>query len=82
MRVRALETERMLERSKIFNNNLFNAVISCLFLNSGLCITSVATANPVALPVARSMYVVATFFAAQLPFGFVKLRRYEKYLEK
>jgi len=82
LRVRALEAERMLERSKIFNNNLFNAVISCLFLNSGLCITSVATANPVALPVARSMYVVATFFAAQIPFGIVKLRRFEKYLEK
>ena len=72
----------MLERSKLFNNNLFNAVISCLFLNSGLCLSSVAATNPVVIPVARSMYVVATVFAAKLPFGIVKLKRFEKYLEK
>lgn len=53
LRVRALEAERMLERSKLFNNNLFNAVISCLFLNSGLCLSSVAATNPVVIPVAR-----------------------------
>lgn len=82
LRVRALEAERMLERSKLFNNNLFNAVISCLFLNSGLCLSSVAATNPVVIPVARSMYVVATVFAAKLPFGIVKLKRFEKYLEK
>merc|ERR1711982_199742 len=45
LRVRALEAERMLERSKIFNNNLFNAVLSCLFLNSGLCLSTTAATS-------------------------------------
>merc|ERR1711862_341049 len=95
LRVRALEAERMLERSKIFNNNLFNAVLSCLFLNSGLCLSTTAatsviisSSSPIAvstriLPfITRSMFVAATFFAMQLPFGIAKMRRFDKYLEK
>merc|ERR1719223_794112 len=41
LRVRSLEVERALERSRIVQSNIFSAVLSCLFLNTGIVLSSI-----------------------------------------
>jgi len=85
-RVRALEVERMIERNKLVQSNIFNAVLSVLFLNSA---ASMATLGQNLIgarfvrPLTKTFFAAAILFGLRVPYGlFVKLRKLDKYNER
>ena len=82
LRVRASELERAEERSKLVQNNLFQAVLSVLFLQGSVTVSVLGKGLKLAQPVTRLCLGVAIFFAARVPFGFMKVRKLDKYNER
>ncbi|GMH69435.1 hypothetical protein TrRE_jg2571 [Triparma retinervis] len=96
LRVRALETERALERSSMVQSNIFNAVCCGVLLNGALTLaattaTAAAARGGVAgtrmgakgaKVLAKVMVVAATAFGVQVPYGIKKVRNLDKYFEK
>lgn len=82
-RVRAMEVERMVERNKIVQSNIFSAIISCLFLNTAVSVATLGTSMIGARPLAKSFAVAAVVFGLRVPYGvFVKLRKLDTYNER
>lgn len=82
-RVRAMEVERMIDRNKLVQSNIFNAVLSCLFLNTAASLTSLGTNMVYAKPVAKIFFAAAIVFGLRVPHGvFVKLRKLDEYNER
>jgi len=82
-RVRAAEVERMIERNKLVQSNIFSAVLSCLFLNSAVTITTLGTNMVGAKPLTKSFFAAAVMFGLRVPYGFfVKLRKLDEYNER
>ena len=83
LRVRALEVERAMDRNRIIQRNTFMAVLSCLFLNTGMCMSTLGKGTVLAsAPVARLVFGAATLLGIQVPFGLRKLRALDKYNER
>ena len=83
LRVRALEVERMIERSKLVQRNTFMAVLSCLFLNTGLALTTLAKDTVFGNVLAsRVVFCAAALFALQVPRGINKLKKLDAYNER
>lgn len=89
LRVRALEVERQLERTKLVQSNIFNAVLSGLLLNTGLCliILSTSTGAPIgparfSRPLAKFMFTAAGVIGTRIPYGLIKLKNLDKYLAR
>jgi len=84
-RVRALEVERMIERNKYVQSNIFNAVLSCLFLNLAVTMTTLGhnlIGARFARPLTKTLFAAATLFGLRVPYGlFVKLQKLDKYNE-
>eukprot|EP00815_Leptocylindrus_aporus_P000427 CAMPEP_0116056528 /NCGR_PEP_ID=MMETSP0322-20121206/4076_1 /TAXON_ID=163516 /ORGANISM="Leptocylindrus danicus var. apora, Strain B651" /LENGTH=947 /DNA_ID=CAMNT_0003540379 /DNA_START=307 /DNA_END=3147 /DNA_ORIENTATION=- len=79
LRVRALEVERQLERTKMVQSNIFHAVFSGLLLNAGLCLSlllsvSQAPTSPtiwhtLSKPFSRTLFVLAGMVGSKVPYG-------------
>jgi len=82
LRVRALEVERQMERSKIVQSNTFKAVLSGILINAGLGFMNVGKQYFWTTPLSRVMFLGATVFGVQVPMGVLQLRKFDKYLEK
>mmetsp|Transcript_3035 Transcript_3035/g.4779 ORF Transcript_3035/g.4779 Transcript_3035/m.4779 type:complete len:935 (-) Transcript_3035:266-3070(-) len=82
LRVRALEVERQLERSKIVQSNIFSAVFSGLLLNTGMGLLSIGSKNAFAVPLARTLFVAAGIVGVKVPLGLWKLKGLDRYLER
>jgi len=86
LRVRALETERALERSSIVQGNIFNAVCCGVLLNGAITLMGGVGAGVGgarwAKAGAKVMVVAATAFGMQVPYGLKKLWNLDKYFEK
>jgi predicted unusual protein kinase regulating ubiquinone biosynthesis (AarF/ABC1/UbiB family) len=82
-RVRAMEVERMIDRNKLVQSNIFNAVLSCLFLNTAASLTTLGTNMVGIKPVTKSFFAAAIVFGLRVPYGvFVKLRKLDEYNER
>jgi hypothetical protein len=82
LRVRALEVERQMDRAKIVQKNIFNSVIACGFLNTGILLSSVST-GPFASKLAlRSIFGVAALIGARVPLGLRELKKLDEYNER
>jgi len=85
-RVRALEVERMIERNKLVQSNIFSAVLSCLFLNSAVSMTTLGQTligARFASPLTKTFFAAAVLFGVRVPYGFfVKLRNFDEYNER
>ncbi len=82
-RVRAMEVERMIERNKLVQSNIFSAVLSCLFLNSAVSMATLGTNLIGAKPLTKSFFAAAVMFGLRVPYGvFVKLRKLDEYNER
>lgn len=89
LRVRALETERALERASLVQSNVFNAVISGVLLNSAMVLAVMTNlpgvpARPakIAFHAARTLAIGAAIFGVQVPFGVKRVRNLDAYFEK
>eukprot|EP00579_Thalassiosira_antarctica_P007731 CAMPEP_0201889086 /NCGR_PEP_ID=MMETSP0902-20130614/29085_1 /ASSEMBLY_ACC=CAM_ASM_000551 /TAXON_ID=420261 /ORGANISM="Thalassiosira antarctica, Strain CCMP982" /LENGTH=1084 /DNA_ID=CAMNT_0048419535 /DNA_START=91 /DNA_END=3345 /DNA_ORIENTATION=+ len=82
-RVRAMEVERMMQRNKLVQSNIFSAVLSCLFLNSAVSMTTLGQnmiGASIARPLTKSFFAAAVMFGLRVPYGvFVKLRKLDEY---
>ena len=81
LRVRALEVETAMERSKLVQSNIFAAVASGLLMNTGLCLASVANGLTGAVPMSRVMFAAALIVGAKVPVGILKVTNLDKYRE-
>lgn len=82
LRVRAMEVERQLERSKLVQRNTFEAVLATLFLQSAITVATQATGFKYVLPVQRVLFCAAAVFGVRVPLGLTQLRRLDKYNER
>ena len=80
--MRALEVERALERSRIVQSNIFRAVISCLFLNTGIVLSSIGKGAFSSKPVLRFVFGAAFVTGGMILPGLRKLKSLDEYNEK
>ena len=79
-RVRAMEVERMIERNKVVQSNIFSAVLSCLCLNSAVSLATLGQNMVGVKPLTKTFFVAAVMFGVRVPYGvFVKLRKLDEY---
>mmetsp|Transcript_5979 Transcript_5979/g.9062 ORF Transcript_5979/g.9062 Transcript_5979/m.9062 type:complete len:907 (-) Transcript_5979:280-3000(-) len=79
LRVRALEVERMMERSKIVQKNIFLAVLSCAFLNTGILLSSVGKGPMASKFALRAIFGAAILIGIRVPFGMKDVKRLDDY---
>jgi hypothetical protein len=82
LRVRAMEVERQLQRSKLVEKNIFAAVMSGLFLNTGICLATVGKEVVFATPLSRAMFVAALALGLRVPYGITKVTSLDRYNER
>lgn len=83
LRVRALEVERQLERSKLVQKNTFSAVVAGLLLQSGCSVAMAGTGlGAVAVPLTRVLFGAAVIAGLRVPYGLYQLRNLDKYNER
>ena len=82
LRVRALEVERQNDRSRLVQQNTYEAIISLLLFQGGLSLLTTWSGFKAALPLGRVLLGGAGILAARLPFGVLKVRNLDKYNEK
>ena len=82
LRVRAMEVERQMERSKLVQRNTFDAVLATLLLQSAVTIATQATNFKYVLPLQRVLFCAAAVFGIRVPVGLTKLRRLDKNNER
>jgi hypothetical protein len=78
-----MEVERMIERNKLVQANIFSAVLSCLFLNSAVTVATIGQNLMFSKPLTKSLIGAAILFGLRVPYGvFVKLRKLDDYNER
>lgn len=87
LRVRALEVERMMERSKIVQKNIFNSVLSFAFFNTGILLSTVgrSSLSSALIPTKwtlRLLFGVAFFLGVKVPLGMRELVKLDAYNKK
>lgn len=84
LRVRALEVERMMERSKIVQKNIFHSIISFAFLNTGILLSTVGKSALTSswIPTKwtlRLFFGTAIFIGSKVPLGIRELNKLDSY---
>jgi hypothetical protein len=82
LKVRALEVERMMERNKIVQKNIFHSVLACSFLNLGVAIVSFGTGPFATKSFSRFIFGAAFILGSQVPLGLLELRKLDEYNKK
>lgn len=78
-----MEVERMIERNKLVQSNIFSAVLSCLFLNSAVTVATIGQNMLFSRPITKGLIGAAVLFGLRVPYGvFVKLRKLDEYNER
>ena len=82
--MRALEVERMMERSKIVQRNIFNSVLSFAFLNTAILLSTVgrSSLSSALIPTKwtlRLLFGVAFFMGSKVPLGMRELAKLDEY---
>jgi len=79
LRVRSLEVERMMDRSKIVQRNTFHAVLACAFLNTGILMSSVGKGPMTSKLALRAIFGAALLIGSKVPLGMRELKRLDDY---
>ena len=82
LRVRAMEVERQLERSKIVQKNTFDAVLAGVLLQSAIALSTQSTGIAAAVPIARVLMGASAFFGIRVPLGVIRLSKLDRYNER
>lgn len=84
LRVRAMEVERMMERSQIVQRNIFHSVLSFAFLNTGILLSTAGQSALTAtwIPrkwVLRLIFGAAFFIGTKVPLGMREVSKLDAY---
>jgi hypothetical protein len=84
LRVRALDVERMMERSKIVQKNIFHSIVSFAFFNTGILLSTVGKSSLSApwIPTTwtlRLFFGTAAWVGAKVPMGLRELNKLDEY---
>jgi len=82
LRVRSLEVERMMERSKVVQKNIFHSVLACAFLNSGILLSTVGKGLMASKLALRVIFGAAIYIGIKVPLGMRELKKLDDYNEK
>jgi predicted unusual protein kinase regulating ubiquinone biosynthesis (AarF/ABC1/UbiB family) len=82
LRVRAMEVERQLERSKLVQKNTFEAVLAGVLLQSALTLATIGGGAAVTVVSSRVLLGVAAIVGVQVPFGILRLNKLDKYNDR
>ena len=83
LRVRALEVERQMERTKMTQRVTFQAVLAGLFLQSAMGVVLSGVMPPVlATPVTRGLLAAAGGFGLCVPFGLFRINKLDRYNQR
>jgi hypothetical protein len=77
-----MEVERQLQRSKLVEKNIFAAVLSSLFLNTGICLATVGREAMFSTPLSRAMFVAAFALGLRVPYGIQQVNSLDRYNER
>lgn len=77
-----MEVERQLQRSKLVETNIFAAVLSSLFLNTGICLATIGREATLASPLSRVMFVAALALGLRVPYGIRQVNSLDRYNER
>ncbi len=84
LKVRATEVERMMERNKIVQKNIFHSILSFAFLNTGILLSTVGinTLSASWIPTKWTMrlfFGTALFIGIKVPMGMRDLNKLDEY---
>lgn len=82
LRVRSLEVERQNQRSNLVLKNIFSAVLSTVFLQSGVILHTVGKSIKFSAILRNSFYAASLLFAARIPYGVFQVNKLDKYNEQ
>lgn len=79
LRVRAMEAERQLERSKLVEKNIFATTLSALFLQAGVSLATVGRGLALSTPLSRVMFIAALAMGIRIPYGIIQINKLDAY---
>lgn len=82
LRVRAMEVERQLERSKQVQKNTFDAVLAGALLQIALTVATFSGGTTIAVASSRILFGVAAIVGVKVPLGIIRLNKLDKYNER
>lgn len=82
LRVRTMEVERQLERSKLVQKNTFDAVLAGVLLQTAIALSAYGTGIAMAQPITRALFGTAAFFGVRVPLGLYRLGKLDRYNER
>lgn len=68
-----------MERNKITQKNIFHAVISCMFLNTGVVCATIGNGIISSKPMLRFIFAAAAVAAVKVPMGLMDLKKLDAY---
>jgi predicted unusual protein kinase regulating ubiquinone biosynthesis (AarF/ABC1/UbiB family) len=81
LRVRAMEVERHLERSKLVEKNIYHTALSALLLQSAAHVMTFGSGSVLSVSISRLLFGSAVIFGIRVPLGMFKIRQLDKYNE-
>jgi predicted unusual protein kinase regulating ubiquinone biosynthesis (AarF/ABC1/UbiB family) len=82
LRVRALDVERQMERSKLVQRSMLQVLFTGLFLQSAIGVATMGATLPFAKLVTKALLGISVLIGIRLPFGLFRINQLDKYNQR
>jgi hypothetical protein len=82
LRVRAMEAERQLERSRLVEKNIFSTTLAALFMQGGVTLATVGRGLALSTPLSYAMFAASVAVVLRIPYGIMQLKKLDAYNER